>query len=228
LAGALRSATFLRPRGAHVQILRVSARDRQPGAGTHDAVGRRVDSSAEEILPAFGLLGGVLFPGLRGRVVLQTVAAYGAVLEATRAWDDKLVAVFAVPWPPADDPAQLSPYSLGSLARVLDLRRDPTCGRWAAQLEAVGRVRARAELRRDPFRLVAAERLADPPADAAEVASLVAAIGCAGAPGDLPIEEQQRLLELDDPAERLAAVLAQVSSFARRRLLHRVDVVPRS
>jgi Lon protease-like protein len=211
-----------------VQILRVSGRRRQRAAGTHDAPGRRVLSPADEILPALGLLGGVLFPGLRGRVVLQTVAAYGAVVEATRSWDDKLVAVFAARWQPGDDPADPSLYPLGSLARVLDLRRDPTCGRWAAQLEAVGRVRTRAELRRDPFRLVAAERLADPKGETAELASLGLAIGCAGAPGDLPLEEQQRLLELDDPAERLAAVLAQVSRFKRRRLLHRRDVVPRS
>lgn len=198
----------------------------------------------DEVLPALGLERLVLFPGMRCTATLETVRAYGAVVEATRAWGERVVAVFTVRGGAAAVASPPALHAVGSLARVVELRREPCCGRWLAELEAFARVRARHTLRDEPFAIVAGERLPEAAADTDEVLALAVAIRHAAAKlrrtlpllaeatarcdrlrdvvdpvqtagaalqsalPPLPLDEQQALLELPDPAARLGRVLA--------------------
>src|SRR4051812_3150960 len=117
-----------------------------------------------EILPALTLFQGVLFPGTRSCVLLESVEALGAVREATRSWGDKSLAVFAARGLPGP---QSTPelFDVGAVAEVLSLER-PACGNhWMAELRAVGRLRSCEQLRQRPFRIARIERLLEPAED---------------------------------------------------------------
>jgi hypothetical protein len=140
-----------------------------------------------EILPVLVLSEGVLLPGVRRRVLLKTLGAYGAVLEAARAGSRPALAVFATCAPEVCTPACAEHFDIGTLATVLDLERSPCCGRWVAELAALGRVRTTARLRERPFRIDRVELLAEPAEDATVVGALIEVIR----------QEARRLVELD-------------------------------
>ncbi len=129
-----------------------------------------------EILPTLTLYQSVLFPGMRCRVELATVRAYGAVVEATRSLGEKAVAVFAARGALPRDPGLDQLFEVGSVARVLSLQRLPCCHRFIAELEAVARIRSDAHLREQPFRLASVRRLPEPEQDRVLVESLTRAV----------------------------------------------------
>jgi ATP-dependent Lon protease len=205
------------------------------------------DSSGEqwEILPALTLLRGVLFPGMRCCVRLETVEAFGAVREATRSWGEKSLAVFAARSWPLPREGATPVFDIGATAEVLTLERQACCQRWTAELRAIGRLRACAHLRESPFRIARIERLAEPEEDPALLRGLLIALresarrltARLAGPGheppatallastsdpaqalghamdllpDLPIEDQQRTLELPLLSERIEVVLGHL------------------
>ncbi len=128
-----------------------------------------------EILPALTFFQGVLFPGMRCCVLLETVEAFGAVREATRSWGEKSLAVFAARgWPGPQSIPEL--FDVGAVAEVLNLER-PACGKhWMAELRAVGRLRSCEQLRQSPYRIARIERLREPAEDPALLRGLVMAV----------------------------------------------------
>jgi Lon protease-like protein len=127
-----------------------------------------------EILPVLVLADGVLFPGMRRRVLLGTLRAYGAIVEATRAGAEANLAVFASRGLLGTEPGETAQFDVGCLARVISLAR---ChGKWVADIDAVGRVRSTEELRQHPFRLAWVERIAEPSEDPDVIAAMVSAV----------------------------------------------------
>lgn len=129
-----------------------------------------------EILPTLSLANTVFFPGMQGHVVLASLRAYGAVLEATRSGGEKTVAVFAMRTSVGESPGFANLFEIGTLARVRDFCRRPCCGRWVAAIEATRRVRLVEGLRDEPFRIARVVPLDDPQEDEALLGALVAEI----------------------------------------------------
>lgn len=135
-----------------------------------------VPGADREILPTLTLYQTVLFPGMRCRVELATVRAYGAVVEATRSLGEKAVAVFAARGAPSRDPGLDQLFDVGSVAQVISLRRLPCCHRFIAELEAVARIRSEAHLREQPFRVARVQRLAETDNDRVLVEAMTSAV----------------------------------------------------
>jgi Lon protease-like protein len=129
-----------------------------------------------EVLPVLSVGSGVLFPGMRCSVILETVRAYGAVRESTRDWGEKALAVCACRPGSILNAAAKDLHTVGALARVVGLRKLGCCGRWIANLCAVGRIRTRGFLQEDPFRLARVERLSDLAEDDLVLSTLTSAV----------------------------------------------------
>lgn len=148
-----------------------------------------------EILPVLRLPRGVLFPGTRCCVTLETLAAYGAVREANRSWGDRTLAVLAARPGTAktEDPSAL--FSVGTVTEVLSLQRPTCCNRWVADLRATGRLHLTETSRHTPFLIGRIERLREPDEDPDLLLGLLTA--------------------LKDSAQRLAAAGPESSSSRR-------------
>jgi Lon protease-like protein len=210
-----------------------------------------------EILPALTLLRGVLFPGARCCVSLETVEAFGAVREATRSWGPKTLAVLASRREAGAPRAAVDVFDVGTVAEVLTLEQRSCCHHWVAELRAVARLRVCAHLRQEPFRVARVERLIEPAEDPALLRGLMAALRenvrrlatrqpeatsarriarlLAGTDDGaeavahvmdllrgLPLDEQQRALELPQLSDRLERTIelthAHLCRTAPRRL----------
>jgi ATP-dependent Lon protease len=171
-----------------------------------------------EILPALRLPRGVLFPGTRGCVVLENVAAYGAVMEATRSWDARSLAVFAARPQPAEPGGEPAPYTVGTLAEVVTLQRPTCCNRWVADLRAISRLRMAEQMKRVPFLIARTHRLEEPPEDADLLLGLVTALK----------ETSHRLAALapDAGGVRRALALLTKASEPAPALGHAVQLLP--
>jgi Lon protease-like protein len=178
------------------------------------------DSAGErwEILPTLTLLRGVLFPGARCCVQLETLEAYGAVVEATRSWGQKAIAVLAARAGHIGGSVVVAPFQVGAAAEVLTLQKHPGCQRWVAELRALERLRICEHLRRHPFRIARIERMTDPAEDPYLLRGLVEALRDAG----------RRLAALPlacVDAERASSLLAGTTDPVEA-LGHAMDMLP--
>jgi Lon protease-like protein len=194
-----------------------------------------VPADPGEIMPVLGLVERVILPGSRCCVLLTTVAAYGAVREATRTRAAPELGVFSAARDGGPDPLA----SVGVLARVVDLENRR--GLWVAELQATGRIRKRELLRTHPFRLAPIERCPGTAEEGDALRALALAVHLAAArprpdhclvarirqqlrtaaswelPGlvmplieDIPWTEWQAVLEADALEDQLAFVLARL------------------
>jgi Lon protease-like protein len=221
----------------------------------HESTGERW-----EILPALTLVQGVLFPGARRCVRLETLAAFGAVREATRSWGERSLAVFTSCGRSGDPAGALDTYDVGTVAEVLSLERLSHCQRWVAEIRGTDRLRVHEHLRWHPFRIARIGRLIEPAEDPLELAGLLTALrdnvrrlaqlhpeetegrhahlllanttdptqAVARAMellGDVPIDEQQRALELPTIGDRLAFAIERTHACLSRRMPTRLRLL---
>jgi Lon protease-like protein len=204
-----------------------------------------------EILPALGMVRGVLFPGARCEAVLATSEGVGAVREAMRSWGNKSIAVFAARARRQGAAEPLDLFEVGTAAEVINLKQQSCCSRWVVELRATGTLRVCEHLQESPFRIARVERLLEPPEDPDLLRCLGAAVRdrvrrivaltprCPRRDGtacrisnvtgvsdvvalamnvlrDLPLEEQQRALELPLVSDRLDFALAELDELLAR------------
>jgi ATP-dependent Lon protease len=170
-----------------------------------------------DILPILVLREGVLFPGAHCRVLLTSLCAYGAVLEATRSRTTRGLAVFAAATLRERKPESDGLFDIGTFATVVGLERSPCCGRWVAELEAHARVRTTERLREHPFRIDRVELLPEPAEDATVVGAMVEVVrGEArrlielGVAGPLEARDLVRRLQESSDASRVAGAVMEL------------------
>ena len=210
------------------------------------------DSALErwEILPALGMVRGVLFPGSRCEAVLATSEAVGAVREAMQSWGNRSIAVFAARPRRQGAALPLDLFEVGTAAEVINLKQRSCCSRWVVELRATGTLRVCEHLQVSPFRIARIERILEPLEDPDLLRCLGAAVhdrvrrivaltprcrrdGTACRTSnvtvvsdlvalamnvlwDLPLEEQQRALELPLVSDRLHFSLVELDGLLAR------------
>jgi Lon protease-like protein len=138
----------------------------------------------EKAVPAVGLVGTVLLPGMNCRLVLRDESATLA-LNAARSTGGAEIAVFAARcWlqtigspsagsPPSSDDAL---FSVGTIGRINRIERSSELGHSVASIEGNVRIRRLRYLQEEPYRIVGVETLSEREREPALEAKLAAQI----------------------------------------------------
>jgi ATP-dependent Lon protease len=128
-----------------------------------------------DAVPVLSTAGTVVFPGMRCLVRLRTPRALAAIRCALASPDALPIAVFAVRERGSPELAD-GLFDVGTAVRVLGGGAVDGGGAWAAEIEAVGRVRALAFVEAGDHLAARLETLVDPPESGAALRALCTAL----------------------------------------------------